>query len=737
MKPLASLHVAAKTRTSACAAALWVVFGQLVTAGAQMAPSGYTGAINTPTADVIATGHLVGSVSNTIPEVRQVFPGLGSFGSTNLGFGLVPGFEAVGRLTYDGNLNCDTYDSTCQSTTRDLSVGGKYQLPFQNLPFNSRIAVGMTDYGGAATLYRQYYGVGTATLGPIDVSAGASKATAGGLIHGKFGSIKLRVFDQLQLIAENDSRERRIGMAFQVQALPDLQVAVGTSHKLTNNTVQQPQQMTLTLSYALDGEAVRKGQRSSAPVASMAEATPLAFTGASPNKPAVTITKPQPLAEATPTQTPAQAPDTSAPLEFAQRFANALERAGFSEISVGQDKQHWYVTAEPRGWRKNRLDALAAGLAVWMKEQTDSQASLVLTLTFLQNPVLQTITNGDCLAYFTQALANCRQAAPLYFVDDPMAMEEHLTYPTTWFVSHQAPQFLKPDFELSPSASYTVGTEFGLVDYSVGFSKGWEVPLSKGLCWHGYHTQFFRQSDDFRDSQSYFRRVGLGEKTAWGANVLSYTRPLAKGLWGEVATGHIASNVSGNSLTMMWSAPDGRFKLSGSKANYTQDLEVHKEALHPTLLTARYAMLPGSWNVSFTKGRFLNNDSGFQAMSTHIFGDYRLRFFYRRTGPGNFQTPYHRSFAGFNVTLPIGPKESYALGPTTIRGRDQWALGLETKVGEADNYIEPGYGLFPSYRHGLQTDVMDYDRGDVAAIEGNLHRLRASLRERLAATQTQ
>ena len=56
-------------------------------------------------------------------------------------------------------------------------------------------------------------------------------------------------------------------------------------------------------------------------------------------------------------------------------------------------------------------------------------------------------------------------------------------------------------------------------------------------------------------------------------------------------------------------------------------------------------------------------------------------------------------------------------------------------MGEADNYIEPGYGLFPSYRHGLQTDVMDYDRGDVAAIEGNLHRLRASLRERLAANK--
>ncbi len=64
-----------------------------------------------------------------------------------------------------------------------------------------------------------------------------------------------------------------------------------------------------------------------------------------------------------------------------------------------------------------------------------------------------------------------------------------------------------------------------------------------------------------------------------------------------------------------------------------------------------------------------------------------------------------------------------------MRGRDQYPLGLETKVQEKDNYIEPGYGLFPFIRHGLSTDVSDYDRGDVAAVEANLHRLIASIRQ--------
>jgi hypothetical protein len=152
------------------------------------------------------------------------------------------------------------------------------------------------------------------------------------------------------------------------------------------------------------------------------------------------------------------------------------------------------------------------------------------------------------------------------------------------------------------------------------------------------------------------------------------------------------------------------------------------EPLNPSFITARYALRPGFWAISITKGRFLNNDEGYQLMSSHTFGDNRLRFYYRKTGPGNFQTPNRRAFAGFSFTLPIGPKESFFLGPVTIRGRDQYPFGLESKVQEKDNYIEPGYGIYPTIRHGLNTDVGDYDRGDIASIEANLHRLIASIR---------
>jgi len=710
---------------------------ELLGAQAQMAPSGYTSVINVPTADVVPFGTLVGSWTNSNPESAQQYKGYGPFGGYNLGFGISPNLEMVGRLTYDGDLNCDLYDAAnCKSSTRDLSAGAKYRLPLPTLPLNTRLAVGISDYGGAATHYRQTYGVATSTLGPLDVSLGKSKAQAsylgGGLMNGLFGGVSLNVNDHLKLLAESDTREKRIGAAYHWRPLPDWGVAVGASRKLTHNTPQKSDQLTVTLSYDMDGAAIRNGKPAGpyqAPSTMSYEATPPP-TSAAPPAPAgaasVLQTSVMPATEPTPTKPPEVPTD---PAQFAQDVAAGMQAAGFSEVSVGKEGALWHVQAEPRTWRKNRLDALAAALAVWLKLKEDSTEEVLFTLTYLQNPVLQAKTQGACLNHYLKGVGLCNQQA-LQLKTEPMAMTRQLAH-VDWLVTGHAPQFLKPDFELSPSASYAVGTEFGLVDYSVGISKGWELPLYKGLVWHGYHTQFLTQTDDFQNQQSYFRRVGLGEKTAWGANMLSYTRPLYTGLWSEVTTGYLSSGVKGSNLTMVWDSPDSRWKLTGVNAIYTQDNAPGAAPLHPSLMTVRYAVVPGKWALSATNGRFLNNDTGTQMMTTHFFGDHRVRFYYRKTGPGNGVTPNRRAFAGFNITLPIGPKESYSVGPATVRGRDQWALGLETKVQEKDNYIEPGYGVFPSIRHGLQADVTDYERGDLGYLEANMHRLWAGLREQM------
>ena len=63
----------------------------------------------------------------------------------------------------------------------------------------------------------------------------------------------------------------------------------------------------------------------------------------------------------------------------------------------------------------------------------------------------------------------------------------------------------------------------------------------------------------------------------------------------------------------------------------------------------------------------------------------------------------------------------------SLRGRDRWRTGLETKVGANDNYLTAGYGVVPQLRHGLTTDVTDFDRMGQADVWADRARLRYAM----------
>jgi len=141
-----------------------------------------------------------------------------------------------------------------------------------------------------------------------------------------------------------------------------------------------------------------------------------------------------------------------------------------------------------------------------------------------------------------------------------------------------------------------------------------------------------------------------------------------------------------------------------------------------------------NFQVTYATGRFHNNDTGHRISTSFSFDDYGLQFFWRKTGPSDI-LPNRNAYMGFSLTLPLGPKQALALGPTTWRLRDRWEVGVETKVGQKDNYIEPFYGAYPGIRHSLDTDVFDFNRNDVPLMEANAYRLRVTAREVYQAAQ--
>ena len=692
---------------------------------AQLAPAGFSGAINSPTADVLGPGLVSGAWSNSNPEKPRGAPAVGSFGSLNLGFGVLPGLELVGRLAYEGDLQCSLYSAVSAPCggMRDLSASAKYQLPVR-LGYDTRLAIGAVDVGGAATNFRSYYGVATTTLGALDLSLGYARGNhPNSSLSGVFGSTQAFLTDHWRALAEYDSHELRAGLRYARPLTGQLDLELGASRSLTNRTGQQAWQAGIGLSYSLGKQALSEGTRRAAPAP--ATAAPLSTPATLPTQ--ATTPAPTPAPTASPALAPTLPDPSPTSEQRAQQLAGRLQGAGFASVWIGfDDAKGWVVQAEPVAWRKSRLDALGVALALWHKQaQLDERLHLVLS--YLQDPVLSVRTTAPCLTSFTEGGWWCDgQAALKLSAGTPLqapALGWSVAPETGWAA-------LRPQIELSPLLRQRVGTEVALYDASLGMALGWELPLGRGLQWQGELTLPLASSSNFADG-AVFASDRIRPRLE--SSTLSRQMALAPGLWAQASLGYVMHNDYGGQLDLAWLSPQGSLRL-GALGGYYQGPDASGQRTdtlrHPLgLAAARWSVIDGRWFLEAQAGQFYNQDRGLRLASQHWYGDNRLTLHYRNTQTNAAGETKRLQFAGFQISMPIGPRQSGQLGPASVRGADQWAYGLESKVGGSDNAITTGTGLLPELRHGLVSDTLDKDRAGLADVLANIYRVRAMLRE--------
>jgi hypothetical protein len=680
-----------------------------------MSPLGFSGAINTPTADVVPIGSAMFSLTNSVPEIAKPLPGQ-PFGGLNLGLGVLPGLEIVGRLAFDGNLQCDFFSAGCKGM-RDLSVGGKYQLPFM-LPLNTRLAVGITDFGGAATKFRQTYGVATSSVGPFDATLGYSRrSSATALMNGFFGNLTARVNDRLAVVAESDTQAKRIGAHYTQPLASDLDLQVGLSRKISGPATQQANQFTATLRYYFDRKVQQRAQR---------------------HQPAWGGHAVEPAATSVAQATLANPADLS---QRAQALASRLAAHGFANIQIATLPASegkpllWWIQAEPVGWRKGHAEALGAGLVEWMMGKEAPDTEVVLTLSHMGQPTTSVYTSGTCLDGFAKGQDMCGQALPLRFFNGP-ALPERLqqasaSQTTQTQVVAARPYTWKPQFELGLSLRSTIGTELGLADYSAAADLGMQMQLGKGLMWQGNVLVPLSRSGDFEQGSPYYL---LGHpKTEVDQALVSYWQyvnmPGLKNVAVQASAGAINSYSRGGQVDAVWMNPAGDWRLGALAGVYSRNTTSGtRKTQTPALVSVRHSVVPGQWQLEGMAGKFLGGDTGYKAMSHHWFGDYRLSFFIRES-KGNVATMPKTRFAGFEISLPLGPTASTDLGWGTVRGQDRWDWGLSTKIGQSNNALTSGYGEVPMPRHGVWTDVIDHDRSGALDMWGNRAHLRGALQQ--------
>jgi hypothetical protein len=169
---------------------------------------GYTGVINTPTAEILENSKAELSYSNQLDSPR--FYGKDDKFTSDqyfLNLGIFPNFEFGGRLSVV-DLKVPQWGIKTNQQN-DLSASFKYQIPYYHKYF-PKIAFGIQDLGGEANNYDSKYIVATKEYGFVRGSLGYSFDSM--LMDGFFGSVELKATDWAYILSEYDSKDFQVAL---------------------------------------------------------------------------------------------------------------------------------------------------------------------------------------------------------------------------------------------------------------------------------------------------------------------------------------------------------------------------------------------------------------------------------------------------------------------------------------------------------------------------------------------
>jgi hypothetical protein len=446
-----------------------IIFG----ASEAMAANG-TGAFGglsiTPTAQVDGGGMTF--------QVQNRVIGTGRYDGINLTnvFGLSDFLDVGGRIAAN-TTNVNLYAGG--GGDRDLSASAKLQLNpllgYAASPF--KVSLGATDVGGAATLFRTYYGVASYGASAWTASAGYAKAGQTNILHnplqGAFINGSLQIKPWLDLQAESTSTRSWLAMAAKNDTLlPSWGAPGGTTiYAKLNSQVRGPNLvggspwLDVGIRLPLDWTQIKTPP--SSPLGAMRQI-------AATHNHVVTI-------EQTPTHAKAQArqdgasdkteitnlvQDESSLVPYAQELAQKLINSGLEGVSVGVIGDMLIVKASDMVYEHSLLDGAGVALGQLAQNVPEQINQYRYVHARWGTPAIGFTGDIRCLKDWLDRGHKCMT------VDVAQPVFRNLNQWTAnvpWAVENMQDFRYKPRIKLNTVQNYYAATEFSLLDYSVCF----------------------------------------------------------------------------------------------------------------------------------------------------------------------------------------------------------------------------------------------------------------------------
>jgi len=637
---------------------------------------GFSGVINTPTAEVIEDGKVEFQYSNQVDAVR-IRDEIDQYKASQyfINIGIMPNVEFSGRLA---NIE-DKHPSNRPFLDRDLSASLKYQLPIYGR-YIPKIAIGRQDLSGTADRYNANFIVLTQQYAFVRGSVGYGFSSEH--LDGIFGSLEVKGTEWLYLLSEYDSRDTRVGFRLTTpkNLLNGFQVSFTGNKNLTDEKEQVSFALNLKMALGSDHQQV--------------------------TEPQLPIVQDQALVS--PHTVTAQANvDTQTELYYRLKtLAQKLEAAGLENIDVGVENENLYVAYENNIFGQNELDAL--GVVLGVMAQTNIPLEYFTVVVKKSNQKVKSI-HGD-LTLYKQFLN-----APSPDVLQQLKSSLKVTAPSDtsncrMVVVNANSSYFKTRVDLTPGLKTFVATEIGAFDYLLSFRPYIHWNIYQGID-IGVVADFpLLNSHNFDEDTGVFRTYNEGNQ------ILSAMvhRSDVFGNWVNVLSLGMYDDYLGGFENLTYSQDVHTLSLeAGYLEDDTQKIDIRKVYL------AGYSYYIPAYDafLSCRVGKYYNQDNGFDLSFKRFFGDTAITLFYQDTT---------QQFAGVGVELPLTPRKVPYTHYVQFNGKSDFSYSVRSSIKdpEGENNVNPGGAIVPDFSFDIESKFLNRNRLNLDYLQRHLLRLR-------------
>ena len=592
---------------------------------------GFTGILRTPTAEVAPKGKFHYQINN--------YSDLGTSEDKTYNHiftvGIGSNFELGGRLTDwyndDRMIVSSGYARSGAdgqlSGKRDLSGNFKFKFPSFH-PVLPELAVGMTDFAGLAVNFKTAYGVATKQLGRLQFSVGYAKSSVRNnhkrALVGSFANAKVDLTPNLSLMADYVSKDISAGFRYKVNAFDKLAVSLQALVHRENNKWENTVGLSLSVPLALGKDNVLKHSKS--------------FTLKREKK------------------------DTN-------KFLVKMDELGFSNVKFGKLAQTNIIVFENHLFNHSYIDPFAIIFAQAYR-YLGSETKLTVVMLKQQVPLFAVKMNMQDYVGFIRSKVTSdklKKSTKAFFVSSNYL--KNVKWLPNLTIQSKSPM----NIEIRPELNTTVGTEFGIFDFSLGVTTKLDIPVTKGVNIVASTTLPVSNSNNYNNDKIFGLRR-LGAKVNQVA-IQKFMKPTASL---SLISGFGYGSIGDNGFTVgeavaLWQPGQGNNQVA---ARITHMKSNEKNIEDETMALVSYKRnWDDKYNTSagITYGQHYNKDKGVTAAVSRYFGDTELSIYMKGLAKDDLS-------GGLSISLPLTPRKDKKLMGMVVKGSPSFSYGLETTI---------------------------------------------------------